>query len=243
MWPARRDVWFSSTAASITNILCQDIYYLKKTGIKLTIIGKMRQKLKLCKSDCEGESSVAIIWIVVVTDGTGSGWGNDTSLKRCKSPRNATIETYWPRNRSIFRCRLNSGLAFLYPPGDVEYVYTDQSLPTGRQLPKIEVSVKFSHACRKLWRRVSCASWVRDLGENKDRLRGPAFDQPATRFDFPIRKTDKIIITLKPSYNRIERWWLHIYDLIIFPVPCYNPGFTRDHAAKRTRNPGWFFFN
>lgn len=86
----------------------------------MTIIGKMRQKLKLCKSDCEGESSVAIIWIVVVTDGTGSGWGNDTSLKRCKSPRNATIETYWPRNPSIFRCRLNSGLAFLYPPGDVE---------------------------------------------------------------------------------------------------------------------------
>lgn len=105
----------------------------------MTIIGKMRQKLKLCKSGCEGESSVAIIWIVVVTDGTGSGWGNDTSLKRCKSPRNATIETYWPGNPSIFRCRLDSGLAFLYPPGDVESL-VDQSLPHfgRRQLPKIK---------------------------------------------------------------------------------------------------------
>lgn len=143
MWPARRDVWFPSTAASVTNILCQDIYYLKKTGIKLTIIGKMIQKLKLCKSDCEGESSVAIILIVVVTDGTGSGWGNDTSLKRCKSPRNATIETCWPRNRSIFRCRLNSGLAFLYPPGDVECVDTDQSLPMDDSCLKSKCPLNF----------------------------------------------------------------------------------------------------
>lgn len=52
----------------------------------------------------------------------------------------------------------------------------------------------------------------------------------------PFERPIKLIITLKPSYYRIERWWLHIYDLIIFL--SLSPTVTKDsHGIIQQRGP------